>query len=81
MSSGAPSNQIAIYLLEGKGSPPPDPKLSDYTPSFKQGKARKVERQENIIKKFDEHGQEAFLQVIASREDEKSEEGLPGFIG
>ena len=52
VSCGAPSNQIAIYPLEGKGAPPPDPKLSDYTPYFKQGKARKVERRDNIVKKF-----------------------------
>ena len=70
-SCGAPSNQMAIYRLEGKGAPPPDPKLSGYTPYFKQGKARKVERRDNIIKKFDEHGPEDVLQVIASREDEE----------
>ena len=81
VSCGAPSNQVAIYPLEGKGSPPPDPQLSDYTPIFKHGKARKVERQENIVKKFDVHGQEDVLQVIASREVEKSEEGLPGCVG
>ena len=40
VSCGVPSNQIAIYPLEGKGSPPPDPKLSDYTPYFKHGKAQ-----------------------------------------
>ena len=50
VSCGAPSNQIAILPLEGKGSPPPDPKLSDYIPYFKQGKARKVERRDDISK-------------------------------
>ena len=60
-----------------KDSPPPDPKLSDYIPFFEQGKARKVERRDDIIKKFDEHGQEDVMQVIASSEEEKSEEGLP----
>ena len=51
VSCSAPSNQIAIFPLEGGGAPPPDSKLSDYTPYFKQVKARKVERRDNIIKK------------------------------
>ena len=62
VSCGAPSNQIAILPLEGKGAPPPDPQLSSYIPNFKQWKARKVERRDDIVKKFDGHGQEDVLQ-------------------
>ena len=76
-----PPIKLLFFLLEGKGAPPPDLKLSDYIPFFGEGKARKVERRDDIVKKFDEHGQEDVLQVIASREEEKSEEGLPGSVG
>ena len=77
VSCGAPSNQIAILPLEGKGAPPPDPQLSNYITYFKRGKPRKVEQRDDIVKKFYGHGQEDVLQVIASREEEKGEEGLP----
>ena len=78
VSSGAPSNQIAILPLEGKGGPPPDPQLSSYIPYFKHGKARKVEWRDDFVKKFDGRGQDDVLQVIALREDEKGEEGFLG---